>query len=369
MIILVTGSNGFIGRNLCARLAIIPEHTVLTFDMDDAPATLEEAAVGADVVFHLAGVNRPTSEQEFQSGNVELTERLCRALRDSTRNPLLIFSSSIQANRHTPYGASKGAAEKLIESYRNDTNRRAIIYRLPNVFGKWCRPNYNSAVATFCHNIARDLPVTVSDPNHHVELVYIDDVIDSWISATSGGDAGNSSVVQPVYTQTLGALVDTIRSFRQIRTTLEVPRLDELTKKLYATYLSYVEADALSYPLSQRSDQRGSLAEFIKLDGGGQMFISRTRPGVTRGNHYHHTKAEKFFVVDGQASICLRHLLNGALIEYRVSGEDMRVVDIPPGYVHAITNVGDTELVTLFWSSEVFDPQRPDTIGADVRAS
>jgi UDP-2-acetamido-2,6-beta-L-arabino-hexul-4-ose reductase len=371
MNILVTGSDGFIGKNLCVWLARLPQHRVWTYDVSNKSAELEEAAAGADAVFHLAGINRPEHEDEFHAGNVDLTARLCDFLTARTDKPYLVLSSSVQAVLDNPYGVSKRRAEELVATYAANSRGRGVIYRLPNVFGKWCRPNYNSAVATFCHNISHDLPISVSDPDRELELAYIDDVIQSWLrnldAASSVGNLYRS--VSPTYRTTLAELVERIRTFRAIRQTLQIPALDEFGRKLYATYLSYLDADAFAYPLERRDDDRGTLAEFIKSGTAGQLFVSRTRSGVTRGNHYHHTKTEKFLVVEGEAIVRFRHLLSNDVIEYVIKGNDLRVVDIPPGYTHSIENVGPNELITLFWASEIFDADRPDTFALDVRES
>lgn len=382
MNILVTGANGFIGKNLIAQLRSRSDHGVLAYDVDNTAADLAAAVAQADWVFHLAGVNRPRDEAEFQTGNVDLTAQLCQLLAACPRPATLVLASSIQAELDNPYGRSKRQAEAIVAQYAAQTGGQALIYRLKNVFGKWCRPNYNSVVATFCHNIARDLPITMSNPANVVDLIHIDDVVAHWLADIAnptlarhaarqrGGSAGEAAPDSPViyrevtpsYTVTLEQLAGLIRSFRQIRQTLHVPDLsDEFTRKLYGTYLAYLETDQFAYDLTKRCDPRGCLAEFVKSPPFGQIFVSRTLPGVTRGNHYHHTKTEKFLVLQGQALIRFRHLLNGEVIEYPVRGEDFRVVDIPPGYTHSIENTGQDELVTLFWSSEVFDPSRPDT--------
>lgn len=375
MNILVTGANGFIGKNLITQLKAQPERMVLEFDVDNSPADLATAVAQADWVFHLAGVNRPRDEAEFQTANVDLTAQLCQLLASRPHPPTLVLASSIQAELDNPYGRSKRQAEMVIAEYAAQTGGRVLIYRLKNVFGKWCRPNYNSVVATFCHNIARDLPISISNPAKVVDLIHIDDVVAHWLAdiANPDGEAAPDGPVvfyrevTPSYKVTLERLAELIRSFRQIRQTLHVPDLsDEFTRKLYGTYLAYLETDQFAYDLTKRCDPRGCLAEFVKSPPFGQIFVSRTLPGITRGNHYHHTKTEKFLVLQGQALIRFRHLLSSEVIEYPVRGEDFRVVDIPPGYTHSIENTGQDELVTLFWSSEVFDPSRPDTIGLPV---
>jgi UDP-2-acetamido-2,6-beta-L-arabino-hexul-4-ose reductase len=270
-----------------------------------------------------------------------------------------------------PYGVSKRQAEEILQSFSRSRGCPVVIFRLQNAFGKWCRPNYNSVTATFCHNIAHDLPLTISDPNRELELVYIDDIIAMFLAVLDTPPEPGQCEFRQVkrsFKVTLGGLAARIRSFRESRRSVVVPSFeDEFTKFLYATYLSYLDGPQFVYELEQKTDQRGSLAEFMKAASFGQVFVSRTKPGVTRGNHFHHTKAEKFLVVEGEAVIRFRHVLNGPVIEHRVSGKDFRVLDIPPGYTHSIENVGTGEMVVLFWASEAFDPQRPDTYALPVQ--
>lgn len=324
-------------------------------------------AADADVVFHLAGVNRPVADEEFTTGNAVFTESLVSALRAAGRAPVVLFASSMQAELDNPYGASKRAAEEILRRYAHETNARVVAFRLPNVFGKWSRAYYNSVVATFCHSIARDQPITISDPGRELELVYIDDVVAAFVdeSRRHGGSGGYTVAAPQIPTTiiTLEGLADLVRSFRRMRDTLLVPDLSAtFTRQLYATYLSHVEPHRWQYELEQRADERGELTEWIKSSAFGQIFVSRTRPGVTRGNHFHHTKTEKFFVVAGEALIRFRPVTGGEVVEFRVRGSDARVVDIPPGFTHSITNIGREDLVTLFWASEIFEPSRPDTI-------
>ena len=369
MRIAVTGANGFIGRNLVAYLGAIGQHRVRKITRQSSEIELIEEVLQADIIFHLAGVNRPPEEEEFERVNVGLTKRICEALLNAGRATPIVFSSSIQAALDNPYGRSKREAEAVLTHYAEKAHSRVAIYRLPNVFGKWCRPNYNSVVATFCYNIARGLPITVSDPARELELVYIDDVVAALVSELELiGQAGVVyRYVPTTHHITLGQLAEVICSFKAARDTLVLPRFDDpLVHKLYATYLSYLEPGDFAYELDQRVDARGALAEFVKSAGFGQLFVSRTKPGVTRGNHYHHTKTEKFLVVEGEAVVRLRKYDGDEVIEYRVRGEEFRVIDIPPGYTHSIENVGTTDLVTLFWASEVFDPNRPDTYSLPV---
>ena len=367
--VVVTGARGFVGRNLCEALGRQGDVQVLGFDIQDDPALLDDYLKIADFIYHLAGVNRPERLEEFTEGNASLTARLTGRLKELGRAVPLAISSSTQAALDNPYGVSKRAAEEAVTAYGRESGAPVYVYRLTNVFGKWCRPNYNSAVATFCHNIARDLPVTISDPAREVELVYIDDVVSEFIGLLSGNPAAPDEflAVSPTYQVTLGRLVDLIRSFRAIRDTLVIPNMvDEFTRKLYATYLAAMERDSFSYKLDVKTDNRGWLAELLKSPHIGQMFVSKTHAGITRGNHYHHTKVEKFCVLQGEAVIRFRHVEEESLFEYRVSGDRCEVVDIPPGYTHSIENLSDGEMIVLFWASEVFNPEKPDTFYLSV---
>jgi UDP-2-acetamido-2,6-beta-L-arabino-hexul-4-ose reductase len=365
--VLVTGSQGFVGRNLCSVLKMIAQVKVMEFDCDTAPDELEGMLGGADVIFHLAGVNRPKNEEEFRTGNTGLTEDICSVLRRIDRTPKIVLASSIQADLDNPYGQSKLMSEKALRDYSAATGARTVVYRFKNLFGKWCRPNYNSVTATFCHNISHCLPVTISDPSRSIELTYIDDVVSSLVGEVSSmegepetGFAFGPDIVS--YTITLGDLAELISSFRESRQTLVLPSFDNrFVRALYSTYLSYLDGEDFAYGLTIRTDERGSLAEMMKSSAFGQIFVSRTKPGITRGNHYHHTKTEKFMVVEGDAVVRFRRIDDTEVIEHRVSGREFRVVDIPPGYTHHITNIGEGELVTLFWASEIFNPEQPDT--------
>ncbi len=367
---LVTGSGGFVGRNLCLELARREDITLLRYDLENSPADLHAALAQADVIFHLAGVNRPQDPKEFETGNTGLTHDICAQLIALGRNPMLVLSSSIQAELDNPYGVSKRLAEEEVRHYAAKTGAEVAIYRLPNVFGKGCRPNYNSAVATFCHNLAHDLEIKVNDPAVEMKLVYIDDVIQEFIRAMAGNPTRKDSfcAVPVVHQVKLGEIVELLNSFKRSRSDLQVPnQADGFTKKLYATYLSYLPTDKFSYPLKMNVDARGSFTEFIRTPERGQVSVNISRPKITKGNHWHHTKNEKFLVVSGRGVIRFRKAGSGELgvvsgiIEYHVSGTKLEVVDVPPGYTHNIENLGDTDMVTIMWANETFDPARPDT--------
>ncbi len=370
MEVLVTGAKGFIGQNLMAWLAQVPDCEISTIDRSHKPRDLEAALTKADFVFHLAGVNRPDDEAEFRNVNVELTAHICRLLQERGQAVPVVLASSTQAAAENPYGISKREAEEIVGTYRERSGAHVAIYRFKNVFGKWCRPNYNSVVATFCHNVARDLPVTVSDPELSLELIYVDDLVQRLLGELECRQESDLvwRDVEPVYEVNLGGLLAQIRGFEEVRQTVRPPDLrDSFARKLHATYLSYVPVDDLMYGLDEKSDRRGVLAEIAKGQSFGQFFVSRTAPGIVRGNHYHHTKTEKFLLLAGEAVIRIRRLGSQDVTKYEVRGAHMRVVEIPPGFAHSIENVGTEDLITLFWASEEFDPARPDTYAAKVQ--
>ena len=375
MKVLITGSGGFLGKNLCAQLENIrrgkARHALLTadlelfrYDVDTPPELLEDYARGADFVFHLAGVNRPQDPADFMRVNRGLTERLLDLLEESGNRAPVMISSSIQAELDNPYGASKRAGEELMFDYARRTGAPVYVYRFPNLFGKWSRPNYNSAVATFCHNIAAGLPITVRDPAAELTLAYVDDAVDELLRALAGRPTrrGDFCAVPTVHRTTLGELTDTLYSFKKSREARSIPDLsDPLTAKLYATYLSFLPTDSFAYPLKMNVDERGSFTEMIRTPDRGQVSINVSKPHIVKGNHWHHTKSEKFLVVSGTGVIRFRPIDSDEVTEYFVGGEELRVVDIPPGYTHNIENLGESDMVTVMWCSESFDPEKPDT--------
>lgn len=364
MRILVTGSQGFVGRNLMAALGQRTDVSAVGFDLVDDPACLAGRVLEADAIVHLAGVNRPQQVEAFHTGNAGLTEQIVDILEKAKRATPLILSSSTQAAQDNPYGLSKRIAEEIVISYGHRSGAQVSVYRFPNVFGKWCRPNYNSVVATFCHNICRGLPIQINDPKAEITLVYIDDVLEELLRALDGRPTIEGDYCRvPIHHQVnLGDLADLISSFQNSRLDLSLPDLSNpLAKKLYSTYLSYLPEDGFSYPLSMHVDGRGSFTEFIRTPERGQVSVNISKPGITKGNHWHHTKNEKFLVVSGSGVIRFRKLGTDMVIPYEVSGEKLEVVDIPPGYTHDITNTGTTDLVTIMWVNEPYNPDRPDT--------
>lgn len=366
MKILVTGSNGFVGKNLIAELKNrdYADADIYKYDLDTEPSMLDEYTKDCEFVFHLAGVNRPKDVSEFMEGNFGFTSTLLDSLKKNNNKATVLITSSIQAKLDNPYGESKRAGENLLFAYSEETGARVCVYRLPNVFGKWCRPNYNSAVATFCNNIACGLPITVNDPNVVMNLVYIDDVVNEFIRALEGKEnkVDKFCMVSTTHTALLGRIAEMIQGFKDSRTGLELPLMsDEFEKKLYSTYLSYLPEDAFAYKLNMHVDNRGSFTEFIRTPDRGQVSVNISNPGITKGNHWHHTKNEKFLVVKGTGCFKFRKVGDDKIIEYHVTGDDLTVVDIPTGYVHSIVNEGDDELVTIIWANEAFDPEHPDT--------
>jgi UDP-2-acetamido-2,6-beta-L-arabino-hexul-4-ose reductase len=367
MKILVTGSSGFIGKNLIAELRNRKTGEVLEFDKENSMVDLDMFTRECDIVFHLAGVNRPEKDEEFAEGNPDFTKTLLGNLKKHGNSAPVIFSSSTQAALDNPYGKSKLEAEKILEDYSKEANIPVAVYRLPNVFGKWCRPSYNSVVATFCHNIANNLPVTVNNPASELHLIYIDDIVSEFIARSENisDNKGPELIedIKPVHTITLGTLASLIQSFWETRINKELPDLSEpFTRKLYATYLSYLPAGEFGYELKMNADSRGSFTEFLRTPDRGQVSVNISKPEIVKGNHWHQTKNEKFLVVSGSGVIRFRKIGTSEIKEYHVSGEKLTVVDIPPGYTHNVENIGKEDLVTVMWASEVFDKEKPDTI-------
>lgn len=397
MKILVTGAKGFVGRNLCSELRNIQDgkarcygdvavDEVMEFDIDSDPAVLDEYCRRADFVFNLAGVNRPKDEAEFMAGNFGFASTLLDTLRRHDNRCPVMLSSSIQATligryAASDYGRSKLAGEELFFNYGEETGAKVLVYRFPNLFGKWCRPNYNSAVATFCNNIANDLPIQVNDPSVELELLYIDDLVGEMIAAlkgeehhcrydgltpvTVGRDTERSYCYVPVtHKVTLGEIVEMLEEFKAQPATLMMPAIPagSFQKKLYSTYLSYLPAEKAIFDLKMNVDDRGSFTELLRTSGHGQFSVNISKPGITKGEHWHHTKWEQFIVVSGRALIQQRRVGSDEVLNFEVSGDRIQAVQMLPGYTHNIINLSDTEpLVTLMWANEAFDPQHPDT--------
>jgi len=369
MKILITGANGFVGKNLTAELRNRGYSQLYLYDIDTKPDLLDAYTRDCEFVFHLAGVNRPKDQSEFMEGNFGFTSLLLDTLKKHGNNCPVMLSSSIQAELDNPYGMSKKAGEDLLLEYGRETGSNVLIYRFPNIFGKWCRPNYNSAVATFCHNIANDLPIRVNDPSVQMTLVYIDDVVAEFFHAIEDKPYIQDGFcsVREQYKVLLGDIVRIIESFGDSRGNLLVPDMgDPFTKKLYATYLSYLPQDKFSYPLKMNTDLRGSFTEFLKTPERGQVSINISKPGITKGNHWHNTKNEKFLVVSGNGVIRFRKMDEEKVCEYFVSGDKLEVVDIPVGYTHNIENLGTGNMVTVMWACEPFDKDKPDTYFLEV---
>ena len=382
MNILVTGAHGFVGKNLCAALyniadgkdktrGIDSDITVFEYDIDTDKALLDKYCEKCDFVFHLAGVNRPQNTEEFMQGNFGFTSVLLETLKKYNNACPVMISSSIQASLDNPYGLSKKAGEELLFSYSKETGAKVFVYRLPNVFGKWCRPNYNSAVATFCNNIANDLPIQVNDRSVNMTLVYIDDVVDELINALKGEEnrEGKYCKVPIEHKITLGEIVDLIYSFKNQPNDLVMPEipLNSFAKKLYSTYLSYLPKEKVAFPLKMNIDARGSFTELIKSEKCGQVSVNISAPGITKGQHWHNTKWEFFIVVSGKGLIKQRKIGTDEVLEFYVSGDKIQAVHMLPGYTHNIINLSDTEnLVTVMWANESFDPKKPDTFFEEV---
>ena len=393
MNILVTGAKGFVGKNLCAALKNLRDGKdktrpqieigeIFEYDVDTDSALLDEYCREADFVFHLAGVNRPQNPEEFMRGNFGFASTLLDTLKKHGNTCPVMISSSIQATcigrYDSDYGRSKKAGEELVFAYGEETGAKVLVYRFPNLFGKWCRPNYNSAVATFCHNTANDLPITVSDRAVQLELLYIDDLITEMLDALEGKahrcefdgidtvlcENGKYCAAPVTHKVTLGEIVDLLDAFKAQTSTLVMPEIPEnsFAKKLYSTYLSYLPKEKVSFPLKMNEDARGSFTELLKTEKCGQFSVNISKPGITKGQHWHHTKWEFFIVVSGKGLIQQRKIGSNEVLNFEVSGERIEAVHMLPGYTHNIINLSDSEdLVTLMWANECFDPNRPDT--------
>ena len=368
MRIVVTGGRGFIGSNLRVRLAELGYQDVTSIDRTTSAEKVSEALVAADFVFHLAGANRPKELSDFDTVNRGFTALVCDALRATGRKIPVAYASSTQALLDNPYGASKRAGEAEVERYAADTGADAYVFRLTNVFGKWCRPNYNSAVATFCYNIAHGVPIAVNDPSVPLRLVYVDDVVGAMVRLIHPSDIQPGVIeVVPIHCTTVGELAEMLHAFAASRDTRLTLRVGTgFTRALYATYVSYLPPGSFSYALTRHADPRGVFAEMLKTPDSGQFSFFTAPPGITRGGHYHHTKSEKFLVVKGRARFGFRHIVTGESHEIVVSGDESRVVETVPGWAHDVTNIGGEDMVVMLWASEIFDPQKPDTIPAPV---
>jgi UDP-2-acetamido-2,6-beta-L-arabino-hexul-4-ose reductase len=368
MPIVITGIDGFIGSNLKVRLHELGHADIIGITRATSDKELVDALAQASLVFHLAGVNRPKETSEFATGNADFSERICAALTATGRPVPIVFASSTQAALDNPYGVSKRAAEDAILRYAEGCGAPVHIFRLTNVFGKWARPGYNSAVATFCHNIARGLPITVNDPAAPLKLVYIDDVMAAFTALLDNGKTSERFVeAGPVYETTVGEVAEILQGFAASRATLTTPRVGTgLTRALYATYVTHLPQSSFAYEVPRHGDQRGVFVEMLKTPDCGQFSYFTAHPGITRGEHYHHTKTEKFLVISGTAHFGFRQIETGETLEIIVRGEESRIVETIPGWAHNITNIGDTELVVMLWANEIFDRERPDTVSMKV---
>lgn len=367
MRILITGASGFIGKNLRLHLSERDNVIMDYFTRENSQDELIALVQSADFIFHLAGVNRPQDPAEFKEGNAELTELLCAAIQATGRSIPVVYSSSIQATADNPYGESKRAAENVLLELAKQTNNPVYIYRLANVFGKWARPNYNSAVATFCHNISQGLPIQVNDSNALIKLVYVDDVIESFLtvldSQEEGGSNRNSFVeISTEYNITVGALAKQIEAFKVSRDSMVTENVGSgIVRALYSTYVSYLQPSQFSYTVLKHGDDRGVFVEMLKTQNAGQFSFFTAHPGITRGGHYHHSKTEKFLVIKGKACFRFRHMMTGESYELYTNGELPEIVETVTGWTHDITNIGDDEMMVMLWANEIFDREKPDT--------
>jgi UDP-2-acetamido-2,6-beta-L-arabino-hexul-4-ose reductase len=361
--VLVTGAHGFIGKNLIVRLNEL-DIQVTTYTRKNSTQDLEDLIKGADCIVHLAGENRPKDKKDFNVINTGLTASICDAVRSSGKTPPIILASSTQAELDNAYGKSKLGAEVAVKALEIDTGCPAYVYRLPGVFGKWCKPHYNSVVATFCHNISHDLPIQINNPNFELSLVYIDNVIEEFVKVIQGVKGDNKELlIQPEYKIKLCDLADQIKIFRESRDSLITEKVGGgLIRKLYSTYLSYISPEKFSYSIPLYSDERGMFAEMLKTKDSGQFSFFTAKPGVTRGGHYHHSKTEKFLVIQGEAKFGFRHVVSDETHEIITTSKELKIVETAPGWSHDIANIGTEEMIVMLWANEIFDPDNPDTI-------
>ena len=371
MRILVTGSNGFIGKNLVMHLKERDDIEVICFNKDSPIDELSDAIKDVNYIFHLAGINRPKNASEFKIGNIDFTKVLVKKLEEAGSQATIIYTSSIQANLDNDYGASKKEAESILLKLNNESKTQVGIYRLPNVFGKWAKPNYNSAVATFCFNIANDLPIQINDPQNIIKLIYIDDLIEQFLKIIDEDIQLSSFInLEKTYKISVGDLGKQLYKFKDSRANLISEEVGQgLTRALYSTYLSYFPKNNFSYPVPQHKDERGVFVEMLKTSTSGQFSFFTAHPGITRGEHYHHTKTEKFLVIKGYASFNFRHMISGDYHEILIDGEKSEIVETVPGWTHNIKNIGDTELVVMLWANEIFDRDKPDTYANLVKGN
>jgi len=363
MKVLITGAKGFLGRNLITHLNEWQDIEVLKFTRDDSLVDLPEIIAKVDFIFHLAGVNRPQDPKEFKTDNIDLTNAICEAVKSSDRQVSILYTSSIQADLDNSYGTSKHASEELLQNLAARHNTKVFLLRLPNIFGKWTRPNYNSVVATFCYNISHNLPIKINNPDACISLVYVDDVITHFLQLMDRKNSEDEFLeVKPQYDITIGGLAEQLFAFRDSRKTLITEEVGTgFVRALYSTYLSYLPTESFTYEVPKYGDSRGNFVEMLKTHDSGQVSFFTTHPGVTRGGHYHHSKTEKFLVIKGHASFRFRHLVTNEFHELNTSGENPEIVETVPGWTHDITNVGNEEMIVMLWANEIFDRDKPDT--------
>ncbi|QGU11513.1 NAD-dependent epimerase/dehydratase family protein [Leclercia sp. J807] len=367
MKILITGADGFIGRNLCLRLQERGEHELIRIDRHSSSEELDNAIQQADFIYHLAGINRPKTEHEFAEGNSNLTKYIIDALLASGKKTPVMLSSSIQAEQDNAYGQSKATAEKHIEYYAKESGASVYIYRYPNVFGKWCKPNYNSFVATFCYNLARGEDIVINNPTAAVNLIYIDDLCNEAIALLAGDIQAGYKSVHPVYSTTVGEVAELINRFKNSRSTLITENVGTgFVRALYSTWLSYLPKEEFAYSVPSYGDARGVFCEMLKTPTAGQFSFFTAHPGITRGGHYHHTKNEKFLVIRGVACFKFEHVITGERYELNVSSDELKIVETVPGWTHDITNTGNDELIVMLWANEIFDREKPDTVARSL---